>query len=321
MSLNGENVCFIARGEWRDRLQQPLTLTDYKGHSAITQPARIYDKTRAETFDIIWLTVKCTALESVIPVLAALLHPNTVIVCCQNGVGSHRIIANAFPAHQVLRAMVPFNVVVDGQHLHKGSEGALMLEDSGDDSLNQYLLRSVQHRLLEADNSDNIEAVQWAKLQLNLGNGVNALADMPVKAMLAQRSYRCVIAALMDELLSVTQAAGITLPKVANIPGRWIPYVLRCPNWLFSLLAKQMLAIDPTVKTSMWWDLHQGKMTEKAFLYGAVVNKADELNVAVPYNSAIISLLAEAEQQQHDKNGFQAVSAKRLEARVVSNKA
>ncbi|NDV89986.1 2-dehydropantoate 2-reductase [Alteromonas sp. 345S023] len=316
IALNGGDIKFVARGEWLARLQQPLTLTDYKGHKANVPAANIHSPNVTEKYDVIWLTVKCTALKDMANVLSPLLHPRSIIICCQNGVGSHHIMLRAFPHHQVLRAMVPFNVVVQGQHLHKGSQGELVIEDSGDKTLNQRLLSTVRHNLLEAHISDDIEPVQWAKLQLNLGNGVNALADMPVKAMLQQRPYRRVIASLMDELLNVTGAAGIALPKVANIHGRWIPRVLRLPNGLFTLLAKQMLAIDPSVKTSMWWDLNNGKTTEKTFLYGAVVSKAEELNVAVPYNRAIISLLREAEEQGNKQHRYRALSPETLEARV-----
>lgn len=318
IALNGGNIKVVARGEWLARLQQPLTLTDYKGHQFRVPALNIHAPNATEKYDVIWLTVKCTALENMAKVLSPLLHSKSIIICCQNGVGSHNIMRSAFPHHQVLSAMVPFNVVVEGQHLHKGSQGELVIEDSTDETLNQRLLSSVRHALLQARISQDIEAVQWAKLQLNVGNGVNALADMPVKPMLQQRPYRRIIASLMDELLQVTEAAGITLPKVANIHGRWIPFVLRLPNGLFNMVAKQMLDIDPSVKTSMWWDLNNKKVTEKAFLYGAIVGKAEEMNIAVPYNRAIISLLREAEEQGNKQRRYQALSPKMLEARVQS---
>lgn len=292
MTANGQQVDFVARGQWKARLQRPITLTDYLGNKTVVTCST----TQSKAADIIWLTVKCTGLYQVIDTLRDLLEPHTVIVCCQNGVGSHSIIQQAFPQHQVLRAMVPFNVVLESeQHLHKGSEGTLTIEKSNDTILNQQLIDALSHPLIEVHTAGNIDAVQWAKLQLNLGNGVNALADLPVKSMLEDRGYRRVIASLMDELLTVVERSDITLPKVAKVHGKWLPTILRLPDWLFSRVAKQMLDIDPTVKTSMWWDLQNKKPTEKDFLYGAVVKQASNLGIEVPTNKAMLRLIDSTE--------------------------
>ena len=309
--LNTNDVSVVARGDWKQRLQQPLLITDYQGGSVTVPPAHIVSEARPEQpFDIVWLTVKCTALDSIHSVLSELIGPDSVIICCQNGIGSHAIIENAFPKHRVYRAMIPFNVVLAGeQHLHKGSEGTLVIQKTDDHALNETLKRSVQSALVNVTFSDNIEAVQWAKLQLNLGNGVNALSGLPVKAMLENRGYRQVIAGLMDELLLVTRCAHISLPKVANVHGKWMPHILRLPNWLFSRVAQQMLAIDPEVKTSMWWDLHMGKQTEKDFLYGAVIAKGEALGLATPNNQAILRLLRQAENEVRQKGSYTKLSA------------
>ncbi len=306
MTANGQQIDFVARGQWKARLQKPMTLTDYLGNKAVVT----WSTTQSKAADIIWLTVKCTGLYQVIDTLRDLLEPHTVIVCCQNGVGSHSIIQQAFPQHQVLRAMVPFNVVLESeQHLHKGSEGTLTIEKSNDTILNQQLIDALSHPLIEVHTAGNIDAVQWAKLQLNLGNGVNALADLPVKSMLEDRGYRRVIASLMDELLTVVERSDITLPKVAKVHGKWLPTILRLPDWLFSRVAKQMLDIDPTVKTSMWWDLQNKKPTEKDFLYGAVVKQAEQVGIDATMNRSMIRLIDETEREIKSGGKYHGISS------------
>jgi 2-dehydropantoate 2-reductase len=140
-----------------------------------------------------------------------------------------------------------------------------------------------------------MSALLWAKLQLNLGNAVNAIADIPVKEMLEMPIYRKFIALLMEELLEVTEKQKIKLPKIANLPNTWIPKVLKLPNFIFTLLAQKMIAVDPKVKTSMWWDLQQGKVTEIDFINGKVVSQAEKLDVAVPANKWIVALVHHAE--------------------------
>jgi 2-dehydropantoate 2-reductase len=155
-------------------------------------------------------------------------------------------------------------------------------------------------------------ALLWAKLQLNLGNSVNALADIPVKAMLQQRGYRRVIAMLMQELLLVTDKLGISLPKVTSLPAHWIPKVLRLPDFLFQRIANKMLAIDPNVRTSMWWDVSQGKETEIDYLNGAIVAQAQHVGLKCQVNQRIIQLIKAQRSVDHAGRSGQAIEAEEL---------
>lgn len=299
LAINGQSVTAIARGEWASRLAKRVLLTDYKEHRAEAAFEAVFtDSTDAKPVDVIWLTVKCTAVEAALPSLTALLAPHTTIICCQNGIGSERLVRQAYPDHQVLKAMVPFNVVLEApQHLHKGSEGKLVIATPAQQQQTVELGKALSHALIEVEFTHDITAVSWAKLQLNLGNSVNALADMPVKTMLEDRSYRRVIAALMDELLLVTRSAGIHLPKITRLPAAWLPTVLRLPDWLFKRVARTMLEIDPSVKTSMWWDLQGKRKTEIDYLNGAVVRLGEDIGVACPANRAIMRAIEGAEKE------------------------
>lgn len=297
LTLNNQQPGVVARGCWLTRLRQPLTLTDYLGQRE-SVPSLIQDEqVTPAPADIVWLTVKCTAIKNIAAQLRPFLHTSTTIVCCQNGIGAYEMIKAQFPHHTVIRAVVPFNVVsVEPQHLHRGSEGTLALEATGTSS-DKLILDALQHPMLSVGLVDDIYAMQWAKLQLNLGNGVNALAGVPVRTMLTQRGYRRVIAQLMDELLAVCRAMQILLPRVARLPGWALPTVLRLPDCVFRRVAGQMLTIDDEVKTSMWWDLHNGRPTERGFLYGAVIEAGQKFGIRCNANRAINRLLQQAEQR------------------------
>jgi 2-dehydropantoate 2-reductase len=153
------------------------------------------------------------------------------------------------------------------------------------------LVAGMNSKLLPMDTTADMDALLWAKLQLNLGNSVNALADVPVKAMLEQRDYRKVIALLMSELLQVADALGIVLPKITTLSAHKIPIVLRLPNFIFTRVANKMLEIDPNVRSSMWWDVSQGKATEIEHINGAILTHAKALNIACPANEKISYLI------------------------------
>jgi 2-dehydropantoate 2-reductase len=296
-----QKVSMIGRPNFLTQIQQPFLLSDYAGNrisvNAIKRCFDIDEIANAETADILWLTVKCTALEDAASDMRPLINKNTMIICCQNGVNTHQCIEKAYPHNNVIRAMIPFNVVNDDSGVfHRGSQGHLTLEVTPPlDSAIKWLARQLNSAILPVDISYQMTALQWAKLQLNLGNAVNAMADIPVKAMLETSLYRRFIATLMEELLNVTDQQKIKLPKIANLPNTWIPKVLKLPDVIFKLVAQKMLAVDPQVKTSMWWDLHQHKNTEVDFINGKVLEQSKKLEVAAPANEWIVSVIHQAE--------------------------
>ena len=140
------------------------------------------------------------------------------------------------------------------------------------------------------ERADFIE-VQWGKLLLNLNNPVNALSGLPLKAELSQRAYRRCLALLIEEGLATLKAAGIRPAKVAKISARWLPLMLRLPDWLFTRVAGAMLRIDPQARSSMWEDLQSGRRTEIDYLNGAIVTLAASSGRTAVANQRIVELV------------------------------
>jgi len=289
-------VSVVARPHVRTKLEDGLLLTDLDGHRTRVPPPRFAAQIAPESEprpDYLWLTVKCTGVAKAVPDLASHVGPGTTILCCQNGLGSETPVKAAFPGNIVLRGMVAFNVAeLAPDHLHRGSGGSVIIEDH---PAVADLAAAVSSGLRPVELSAEMDAVLWAKLQLNLINAINALSDVPVREMLGHRGYRQVYAACMRELLAVTAALGIALPRLTALPPRWIPRLLAQPDWLFTQIAKSMLEVDPTVRTSMWWDISQGKPTEIDYLNGEVVAAGRSMGAPTPVNERIVRLIKAAE--------------------------
>lgn len=314
LKVKGVDTTLAGRTKVKQKLQNGVYLTDFLQHQAqLDRIDFLDDFTDAFKADVIWLTVKCTGVTKACSDMLPFMDTNTLIVCCQNGLGSDAIVRNAFPHNPVVRAMVPFNVVeLTEGHYHRGSEGAFTIEFSEQTKLPVMTLQeSITSTLLPVKVTDDMTPLMWAKLQLNLGNSVNALADIPVRAMLEQQRYRRIIAAMMSELLSVAKAQNIDLPKVTSVPAEMIPWILRLPNFIFKRVANSMLEIDPQVRTSMWWDISQGKMTEIDHLNGVVIDAGHRLEISCQINRNITQLIKQVEQRQ-DKDTRPVYSAKDL---------
>ena len=102
---------------------------------------------------------------------------------------------------------------------------------------------------------------------------------MPLATQLADRRWRRLLAAQIEEALAVLKAAGITPARIEGVPPRPIPRILRLPDWLFRRVARRMLAIDPQARSSMWEDLERRRPTEIDYLQGAILALAAKRGV------------------------------------------
>lgn len=292
LRYKGESVALVVRPQLRSRYEKGLLLTDFSGNQGEAQGFTLIDsdaKTAPLKADFLWLTVKCTGVDVALQQLPDYVGPDTVIICCQNGLGSDAPVKQAFPDNTVLKLMFQFNVASPAEnHLHRSTDGEVAIEDH---EAVRPLLQRVRSPLLPINAYEDMNPILWAKLQLNLSNAIGALGDITTKAMLEDRDYRKVLVLLMKELLAVTRAQGLDLPKLTGLDAEQLPGFMSLPNWLFKLLGRRMLAIDPNARLSMWWDMKNGKPTEVDHLNGAVVSAGKRLGIDCPCNQTMVELV------------------------------
>eukprot|EP01034_Spumella_vulgaris_P039831 gene39831-49224_t len=237
---------------------------------------------------IVLLCVKSGATASAARELAAACEPGTPVISLQNGVDNVASIAALAPGLTVLAGMVPYNVVLRGAHVHRATAGPMQLER---DAITERIALVFNAAGLATVLPPDIRAVQWGKLLLNLNNPVNALSNLPLREELLDRDCRCVLAALQTEALRAMAYAGIKPAQLTAVSPTLLPHVLRLPNWLFTRVARRMLQIDATARSSMWDDLEAGRVTEIDALCGAVVRLAAQHGMAAPLNARMCELL------------------------------
>jgi 2-dehydropantoate 2-reductase len=290
---------FIARPHIASMLQEHgLTVSDLHGHRRHVPVAELDVTTQAsgaQGVDAVLVTVKSAATMDVAHDLAEVLAPGTLVISFQNGVRNVADLRAALPTCHVLAGMVPFNVAqpVPG-HFHQGSSGALMVERSA--ALSPALRAAFDAGGLPLQVCDDMQAVLWAKLLINLNNALNALSGLPLREQLAQRPWRQCLALLQREGLRVLHAAGIRPAALTALPARWLPDVLALPDALFHRIASRMLAIDPLARSSMWDDLQAHRRTEVDYINGELVALAKSRGLRAPANERIVALIREAEQ-------------------------
>jgi 2-dehydropantoate 2-reductase len=216
-----------------------------------------------------------------------------VIVSLQNGVRNARVLGDALPDHRVLAGMVPFNVIRRAPgHYHRASAGVLMFEAA---DAAAPLSDACARAGLPFERRDDMPAVQWSKLVLNLNNAINALSGLPLAQELADRDFRRCLAAAQREAIALIRAAEQPLARLTAIPTPWISRLLTVPDGVFKLLAGKVVAIDPTARSSMWDDLEAKRPTEIDYISGEIVALAARLGRSAPVNARLVQLVREAE--------------------------
>ena len=241
---------------------------------------------------VILLCVKSQDTAEAAVDIAAHRKSGAKTVSLQNGVDNVETLGSSLGSETVFAGMVAFNVLAQGEgRFHRATEGSILMAEGEQTRRLAVLLNSTG---TEAETTDNMPNVLWGKLLLNLNNSLNVLSDVPLVEQLSDRSYRRVLAAMIGEAMDAMSGAKIKPAAIGKVKPWLIPHILRLPNWLFLRLAKSMLAMDASARSSMWDDLQKGRQPEIDHLNGVITRLAETVNTDAPVNRRVMTLVKEA---------------------------
>ena len=211
------------------------------------------------------------------------------VISLQNGLDNARRLAAALPGREVHAGMVSFNVLHQGAgRFHRGTSGPLVIA-AGAPELAAPHLDILAHA--------RMDEVLAGKLVYNLNNALNALSGLPLRAQLADRRWRRILAACQDEALAIFAARGIAPWSPGRLPVRRFPAVLRLPDFLFRIASRSGPRIDSSARSSMWEDLERGRATEMDELQGKIVALGAKSGIATRANALVLAAVRTAERQ------------------------
>lgn len=301
LGLVGHDVTLLLRAPIAEAIStHGLRISDLEGSDRCLASSAISRETdpgpALQHADVILLTVKCGATRAMAELIARHAPSRATVVSLQNGIGNVEALrARLRPEQRIVPGMVPFNVV---RHCNEGKAPRFRRSTSGTiligpehpglcDALNVAGVPVAEHA--------DMTGVLWGKLLLNLNNALNALSGLPLAEQLADRRWRSVLAAQIEEALAILQTAGVRPRPIDGVHPRMIPVALRLPNPLFRLPAGRMLAIDPLARSSMWDDLEERRPTDVDDIQGAVLALAAKTAMAAPLTQRIKALMKTAE--------------------------
>jgi 2-dehydropantoate 2-reductase len=291
----GRKVSLLARPRLiREIEDNGLRLTSFEGFDQKIAPNQLTlseDPKILGDVGVVLVTVKSADTADIAELIAQHAPSAAVVISLQNGVGNVAVLRARLPGRRVLAGMVPFNVVAPGEgQFHRATSGDIVIEWDDAGTADRLSVPALKMRA-----TDNIAGVQWGKLLVNLNNALNALAGVPLREELAQRSWRRLFADQMAEGLAAIRAEGIRPVSPTPIPAGWTPSLLRLPDAIFEAMLGRTMKIDPQARSSMSEDLQRGRRTEIDYLQGVIVEISDRHGLEAPLSRRIVALIKSAE--------------------------
>jgi 2-dehydropantoate 2-reductase len=291
-------VTFIGRPKLAEEIaQHGLALSDYSGWEAHLAPNTVDFRCGPDGLadaGIIAVTVKSGDTAAAAAQIAEHGTPGALVISFQNGVSNVETLEQALGGRfDVARGMVQYNVAHLGEgRFHKGVGGDLFVERL---DATRALAQAIGDGPAALKLADDMFALAWGKLLINLNNAVNALSGETLRNEVRQRDYRRVFAASMREGLELLKAAAIAPAAVGPISHQVLPRVVDTPDWLFNSIFIRRWKIDAKARSSMADDLAAGRKTEVDYLNGELVRLAERLRRAAPVNRSMVDLVHAAE--------------------------
>src|SRR5205814_5944827 len=204
-------ILFIGRKHFADAVNSKgLVLDKSEGQERIAIKATV-DMSGLRDCSLILLCVKSNDTSATATHMARFVRPDTTVVCLQNGVDNAdqvRAVANvvAVPAAVYVAVSVPESGRV--KHLARGDLIIGPRSKITTELTKLFIRASIPCRI-----SDNIEGELWVKLLRNCAlNAISALGHARYGEIAQNADAKQLMKQIIDEVLTVAQAAGIALP-------------------------------------------------------------------------------------------------------------
>lgn len=298
LAAGGAHVTFIGRERFKSAIEaHGLRLTHYE-RDPINVNANSFDFVlSAESIsdaDVILVCVKSQDSVAAATTLNAHAKKDALIISFQNGVSNADTLREELDDQFVLGGVVPFNVTSPGLgHFHCGTEGDLIVQAFDNPRLDD-LTEAFEATGQGLKQVQDIKAVQWGKLLVNLNNALSALSGGTLHKGLSQKAYRKTLIRMMEEALDIMQKAGIEPAQFGKTPPKQTMKIMGLPNVLFKIVMNMVVRIDKTARSSMLDDLEMGRGAEIDYLQGEIVKLAKSIDHEAPINKIIMDAVKDA---------------------------
>jgi 2-dehydropantoate 2-reductase len=219
------------------------------------------------------------------------------------------------PENQVVAGVIGWgaNKIAPGVIRITSTSGDFIIGFENRNSTNDPKLLQMQkwlNYLKRTEVSDNILGFRWSKLIVNsIIAPLGGLLGWTLGELVTDPRTEEALKSLKDEGILVGEAQKLELEKVDNVdiksffysPKPSDGFFKRLKNNLMSAIIKRVsVKRHGKIRSSLLWDLENGRKTEVDFLNGYIDKKAKELGLEVPINSFLVKAIHEIEEGKRE---------------------
>ena len=243
-----------------------------------------------EKVDVLFLALKTTAIEPMIPRIRNIFHEDMLVVSYQNGLGNQEYLAKHFGDRNVARVIINYaaNLTQTGKINMTFYTGSNYIGSNHSDvhPACKQIAAVLTEVGLPTEFSLDLKKHEWKKAILNCGlSPISALTGLTMKQIMENPETRSMVQGTIAECIDVARATGIVFPD---------GFLEDCMSYLDKA--------GPH-KPSMLIDVECKSKTEIGFLNRMICKYGLQNNVDTPCNAMLTSLIGGIDKRHESERG------------------
>ena len=269
----GQEVHFLFRSDYEHVRKHGLRVDSVNGDFYLPEVNAYHNSQDMPLCDVVLVCLKTTGNPHLPEIIQPILHPGSVVVLLQNGLGLEEDLAARLPEVAIAGglAFICSNKIGPG-HIHHLDYGKLIIGSYNvpDQEIIQNLVADLQLSGIHAELSPDLKLARWQKLVWNIPfNGMTVVLNTTTDRLMANEQTRELSKELMLEVIHGANACGVPLKES---------------------LAQQM--IDMTIKMkpyapSMKLDFDHRRAMEIEYIYSKPIQTAREAGFVMHHVSML----------------------------------
>jgi 2-dehydropantoate 2-reductase len=236
------------------------------------------DDLAEDTPEVIFITVKATALGIISSAIEAFHKPGVCVISWQNGIDTELVLAEHIDPKWVFRAVVNFGVNLKAPgHVQMGfHHPPHFIQELDEESIDYTtgICELLTNAGLATKRSERLVDSVWQKAILN-----SALS--PVCAATGKTMSQALLDPSLHEMVDELMKEGIAIARANEIQL----------GWNFYRYGMNYLMGAGDHKPSMLIDIENNRSTEVEFINGQIINYAGHAGLRAPYNRMIRAMV------------------------------
>lgn len=236
--------------------------------------------------DVALVCVKSVNTRKAAEKIAPLIGAESRVLTLQNGIGNVEILTEVLGKEKVLGGVTSEGATLlePGRIRHAGKGQTVVGPSGSSGGRVEAIVSAFNEAGFETRSAEEIDSLLWAKLIVNVGiNALTAITGLKNGRLPRISGTLKVMQDAVEEAVAVARVKGIRLPYPDPV-GRVVEVCEATSENIASMLQ----------------DVLNRRVTEVAFINGAVVREADSLGVPAPVNRTLTALV-EAIQETYDE--------------------